>query len=144
MLHKIRNSRGGFTLVEIMIVVAIIALLAAIAVPGFLRSRKRSQATAILNDARIIDGAIDQYAIENNKKGLDTFTSGNLKGFFKPASRLYMQAGTGATGASFTDIIGNNYSYGNFDAGVKVNSGTTANFADVIDNPSSFWGAYTQ
>ena len=66
MLHTIRKSRGGFTLVEIMIVVAIIALLAAIAVPGFLRSRKRSQATAILNDARIISGAIDQYAIESN------------------------------------------------------------------------------
>ena len=47
MLSTIRNRRAGFTLVEIMIVVAIIALLAAIAVPGFLRSRKRSQATAI-------------------------------------------------------------------------------------------------
>ena len=86
MLNQIRNRRAGFTLVEIMIVVAIIALLAAIAVPGFLRSRKRSQATAILNDARIIDGAIDQYAIENNKKGSDTVTATNIKGFFKPAS----------------------------------------------------------
>ena len=75
------------------IVVAIIALLAAIAVPGFLRARKRSQATAILNDARIIDGAIDQYAIENNKKGTDTVNAGNIKGFFKPGSRLYAQAG---------------------------------------------------
>jgi prepilin-type N-terminal cleavage/methylation domain-containing protein len=44
MLNKLNSKRAGFTLVEIMIVVAIIALLAAIAVPGFLRARKRSQA----------------------------------------------------------------------------------------------------
>src|SRR6187455_2106758 len=67
MLSKLNKKRGGFTLVEIMIVVAIIALLAAIAVPGFLRARKRSQASRIVNDLRLIDAAVDQYAIENNK-----------------------------------------------------------------------------
>ena len=67
MLNKLNKRRGGFTLVEIMIVVAIIALLAAIAVPGFLRARKRSQASRIINDLRMIDSAVDQYAIENNK-----------------------------------------------------------------------------
>ena len=67
MLKNSLAKRAGFTLVEIMIVVAIIALLAAIAVPGFLRARKRSQATKILNDLRMIDGAVDQYAIETAK-----------------------------------------------------------------------------
>ena len=67
MLNKLNKRRGGFTLVEIMIVVAIIALLAAIAVPGFLRARKRSQASRIINDLRLIDSAVDQYAIETNK-----------------------------------------------------------------------------
>ncbi len=67
MLNKLNKNRGGFTLVEIMIVVAIIALLAAIAVPGFLRARKRSQASRIINDLRLIDSAVDQYAIETNK-----------------------------------------------------------------------------
>ena len=67
MLNKLNKSRGGFTLVEIMIVVAIIALLAAIAVPGFLRARKRSQASRVVNDLRLIDSAVDQYAIENNR-----------------------------------------------------------------------------
>ncbi len=72
MLNKLNKRRGGFTLVEIMIVVAIIALLAAIAVPGFLRARKRSQASRIINDLRLIDSAVDQYAIENNKlSGVD-------------------------------------------------------------------------
>src|SRR4051812_30097104 len=64
---SISGTRGGFTLVEIMIVVAIIALLASIAVPGFLRARKRSQASRILNDLRLIDSAVDQYAIETNR-----------------------------------------------------------------------------
>src|ERR1041385_885010 len=67
MLRKLQTKRAGFTLVEIMIVVAIIALLAAIAVPGFLRARKRSQASKILNDLRMIDSAVDQYAIETNR-----------------------------------------------------------------------------
>src|SRR5207342_112575 len=67
MLNQFSKKRGGFTLVEIMIVVAIIALLAAIAVPGFLRARKRSQASRIINDLRLIDSAVDQYAIETNK-----------------------------------------------------------------------------
>src|SRR5438128_7285056 len=67
MLTKLNRKHAGFTLVEIMIVVAIIALLAAIAVPGFLRARKRSQASKILNDLRMIDDAVDQYAIETNR-----------------------------------------------------------------------------
>ena len=62
MLNKFNKKRGGFTLVEIMIVVAIIALLAAIAVPGFLRARTRSQAIRIINDLRLIDAACAQYA----------------------------------------------------------------------------------
>jgi prepilin-type N-terminal cleavage/methylation domain-containing protein len=73
MLNKLNKRRGGFTLVEIMIVVAIIALLAAIAVPGFLRARKRSQASRIINDLRLIDSAVDQYAIETNRSSGQTF-----------------------------------------------------------------------
>ena len=139
MLSHARLKRGGFTLVEIMIVVAIIALLAAIAVPGFLRARKRSQATTILNDARVIGGAVDQYSIESGQSGSNTFTSSMLKDYFKPASRQYIQAGAGN---AFTDMLGNNYSYSTFDGGIQVNSTSTANFTDVIDNASSFWGAY--
>ena len=139
MLQNIRKNRAGFTLVEIMIVVAIIALLAAIAVPGFLRARKRSQATAILNDARVIDGAIDQYAIENNKKGTDAVTAPVLRSYLKPGTRLYTQA---LTPGSFSDVLGNAYTLDKFDTGVKVAADTTANFTDVIDNGASFWGSY--
>ena len=78
MIQKLQTRRGGFTLVEIMIVVAIIALLAAIAVPNFLRARKRSEATRILEDLRMLDSATDQYAIENNK------TTGTNPTFSRP------------------------------------------------------------
>src|SRR5207342_3020104 len=89
MLNKLNKKRGGFTLVEIMIVVAIIALLAAIAVPGFLRARKRSQASRVVNDLRLIDSAVDQYAIENNKATGATVATADWGAYMKKNSQLY-------------------------------------------------------
>ena len=100
MLNKLNKRRGGFTLVEIMIVVAIIALLAAIAVPGFLRARKRSQASRIINDLRLIDSAVDQYAIENNKSSGSAFPITDWTNYLKAGTNLYV------TG---NDILGNTY-----------------------------------
>jgi prepilin-type N-terminal cleavage/methylation domain-containing protein len=65
------NRTQGFTLVEIMIVVAIIGLLAAIAIPNFANARANSQAKACINNMRQIDGAVQQYALENGKKTTD-------------------------------------------------------------------------
>jgi prepilin-type N-terminal cleavage/methylation domain-containing protein len=65
---NIRTSRkSGFTLVEIMIVVAIIGLLAAIAIPNFIKARTTSQMNACINNLRQVDGAIQQWALENKK-----------------------------------------------------------------------------
>src|ERR1700726_4877756 len=86
---KMLSNRKAFTLVEIMIVVAIIALLAAIAVPGFLRARKRSQASRILNDLRMIDSAVDQYAIESNRKTGDSVGIADWTNYLKKGSLLY-------------------------------------------------------
>ena len=62
---RMRSRRSGFTLVEIMIVVSIIALLSVIALPSFLRARRRSQNTKFVNDLRIVGGAFELYAAEN-------------------------------------------------------------------------------
>lgn len=81
---KINTSRkAGFTLVEIMIVVAIIGLLAAIAIPNFVRARNSSQANACINNLRQIDAATQQWAMENNASDSTAPTTavyGYLKG----------------------------------------------------------------
>src|SRR5271170_5954809 len=101
MLQKINKNRGGFTLVEIMIVVAIIALLAAIAVPNFLRARKRSQATRCLEDLRILGNAVDQYAIETNRTTGFNPTFTDLKNYIKTGDALYSLGDN--------DLFGNSY-----------------------------------
>ena len=71
-----KNSRkAGFTLVEIMIVVAIIGLLAAIAIPNFVKARQTAQANACLNNLRIIDAAAQQWALEKGQVSTVTVTS---------------------------------------------------------------------
>ena len=131
MLQKINKNRGGFTLVEIMIVVAIIALLAAIAVPNFLRARKRSQATRILEDLRLLDSADDQYAIETNKTSGINPAFADLKNYLKTGTTLY---NTG------NDIFGDSYGPFTVDSIPKVPTSAFNALSDVAD--ASFWSPY--
>ena len=81
-----RNRTQGFTLVEIMIVVAIIGLLAAIAIPNFVRARTTSQKNACINNLRQLDGAVQQYALENNLASTAVYTLANLNPYVKLTS----------------------------------------------------------
>jgi len=76
-MTKMNQSNKGFTLVEIMIVVVIIGLLAAMAIPAFQKVRQSSQDKAVLNNARQLSAAADQYYLEN---GVSTVTLGSLVG----------------------------------------------------------------
>ena len=131
MLSKLTKKHAGFTLVEIMIVVAIIALLAAIAVPGFLRARKRSQASKILNDLRMIDSAVDQYAIETGKKSGDPIAITDWTNYLKKDTNLYL------TG---NDLFGNPYNQQTVDSLPSVPGPTKTALSDVVDD--TFWSPY--
>jgi prepilin-type N-terminal cleavage/methylation domain-containing protein len=77
------SRKSGFTLVEIMIVVAIIGLLAAIAIPNFLRARNTAQRNACISNLHQIDGGKQQWAIENKKPGTATPTKDDVLLYIK-------------------------------------------------------------
>jgi prepilin-type N-terminal cleavage/methylation domain-containing protein len=98
---KMQTSRPqGFTLVEIMIVVAIIGLLAAIAIPNFIKARTTSQQNACINNLRHIDGAIQQWALENKKAAGATVAFTDISSYLK--NSVVCPAGGTTFGNSYT------------------------------------------
>jgi prepilin-type N-terminal cleavage/methylation domain-containing protein len=129
---KLKSLKAGFTLVEIMIVVAIIALLASIAVPNFMRARLRSQAGLVKDDLRVLDSAMDQWAIERNKKTDDAVTFADIKGYIKEGSPLY-------TGK---DILGGSYVISKVGTLPAMAAATATSLSSVTD--AEYWSPFSK
>jgi prepilin-type N-terminal cleavage/methylation domain-containing protein len=128
---KLGSKLAAFTLVEIMIVVAIISLLAVIAVPGFVRARKRTQASRIVNDLRMVDSAVHQYAIETNRPGGYAVGTADWTNYLKVGTNLYLTA---------TDVLGHTFGQQTVDSIPKVPRNSYDALSDVTD--AAFWSPY--
>jgi len=131
----LRISRRGFTLIEIMIVVAILTITATIAVPNWLRARKRSQATRILGDLRILDQAIEIYSIEHNRSGAETVGAADFDYF-----RRYLKNGITLYTSLPNDFFGNPFTMATLSAVPKISATTFNALSDVA--PLDFWSPY--
>jgi prepilin-type N-terminal cleavage/methylation domain-containing protein len=127
MRPKLPCRREAFTLVEIMIVVALIGLLATLLIPIFIKARQRSQGSRILNDVRNIDAAINSWALE---VGIADGTPVDLAGV-----GTYTKTGT----INPVDVLGNPYAFsGVGDSQVMISTGTKL----ALDGVSIDWGTY--
>ena len=118
-----------------MLVVATIALLAVIAVPSYIRSRKRSQAVSILDGVRVLENAITLYTIENSRPGTQAISGSDIA-IFLP----YMKTDSKFYTLLPNDLLGNPFTLTTLDGTPKVSTATFSALSDAA--PISFWSPY--
>jgi prepilin-type N-terminal cleavage/methylation domain-containing protein len=129
--HFRASEQAGFTLVEIMVVVGVITLLAALALPGMMRARKRAQASRVKDDLRLIEAAVDQYAIETQRQPGSVVSVADWTAYLKQETHLC------TTGA---DVLGHVFGPQTVDQIPTVPPETYAQLADVADD--GFWAPF--
>lgn len=136
MKNRLRaRSWKGFTLVEVMVVVALIALLASIATPDFIRARRRAQANIVVDEMRALESAMSLYAIENGKRGSMPIASADIATFLpfiKTNSQLYNTLPN--------DLLGNPIGLSTLDTPPKIANATYNGLSDSV--PLDFWSPY--
>ena len=121
------KRRSGFTLVELMVVVALIGVLATLAMPSFVKIRKQSQGKRIVNDARVVDTAGDAWAMENNRTDGDPIDPVGIAAYAKSGKLRTI------------DVLGNPYTIGRVGTN-QVRIADTSKSA--LSGVSIDWGAY--
>jgi prepilin-type N-terminal cleavage/methylation domain-containing protein len=114
---------SGFTLIEIMLVVGIIGLLAAICIPEFMKARRRSQATMAIQELKKVQDGIDRWAMENNKASSDPVVWTDIQDYVKENTPLFNRGGL--------DFVGHPFVFSTVGSGVKVDEITRIYFSGV-------------
>jgi prepilin-type N-terminal cleavage/methylation domain-containing protein len=132
---KTKTSRkAGFTLVEIMIVVAIIGLLAAIAIPNFVKARSTSQMNACINNLRQIDSAKQQWALEKGKQSTDVPVVADIAPYIGRAGTAAAVATTVYCPVAATKTFAASYTINACNVAPACQVGTTTDYPHVLPN----------
>jgi prepilin-type N-terminal cleavage/methylation domain-containing protein len=127
------TSLRGFSILEVMVVVSITSLILAVTIPNYIRMRKRAQASDILAELRMLDGALTVYAAENSvERGTDV-SFDQLRPFMKAGTRVV------TTGP---DVLGGAYTVFHVDIHPSVHPDTFAALSDVA--PREYWEPFIE